>query len=136
MTPSPRPRTDACLLAFDYGTRRIGVAVGQGLTGTASPLRIVRVHNLRPDWDSISALIADWQPAALVVGLPLHADGSDSHSTQAVRRFIRQLEGRYRLPVYAIDETLSSHAAAERTDGALDAVAAQIILETWFAHYV
>ncbi len=124
------------IIGFDYGHKKIGVAVGQKLTGTATPLRILRAKQQQPDWESISGLIREWQPDNLVVGLPLHADGSASHSTRAAQKFMRQLEGRYHLPVYAIEETLSTHAAAERTDSDtdLDAVAAQIILETWFAH--
>ncbi|MDM8548239.1 Holliday junction resolvase RuvX [Candidatus Venteria ishoeyi] len=122
----------AYFLGFDYGSKRIGVAVGQKITNTATPLQIVTGKNNKPDWDAIEKIIRNWQPAALIIGLPLHADGSDSHTSKAARRFSRQLEGRYHLPVYLIEETLSSHAAAEYTEGALDAASAQIILETWF----
>lgn len=124
------------ILAFDYGHKKIGVAVGQSITGTANPLQIIRAKNQKPNWQIIEHLIKEWQPEQLVVGLPLHADGSSSDSTQAAQKFMRQLQGRFNLPVHAVDETLSSHAAAERTgaDTELDAVAAQIILETWFAH--
>jgi len=125
-------------MGFDYGSKRIGVAVGQTLTATARPLAIVLVKNQQIDWARITALIQEWQPDALVVGLPKHADGSDSTSTVAARRFSRQLQGRYQLPVHTIDERLSSVAAAERISPKgkgkdLDAVAAQIILETWLS---
>ncbi len=124
-------------MGFDYGSKRIGVAVGQTLTATARPLAIVRVKNQQIDWAHITALIQEWQPDALIVGIPKHADGSDSTSTLAARRFSRQLQGRYQLPVHTIDERLSSIAAAQRISPNkrkdLDAVAAQIILETWLS---
>lgn len=121
-------------MGFDYGSKRIGVAVGQTLTCSAQPLAIVPVKNLQIDWAHISTLIQEWQPDALVVGLPMHADGSDNTTTVAARRFSRQLQGRYHLPVHIIDERLSSVAAAEKKGSrkSLDAIAAQIILETWF----
>lgn len=124
------------LMGFDYGSKRIGVAVGQTLTATARPLAIVLVKNQQIDWARISVLIQEWQPNALIVGLPKHPDGSDSTTTIAASRFSRQLHGRYQLPVHTIDERLSSIAAAEqgkvKKGHHLDAVAAQIILETWF----
>jgi putative Holliday junction resolvase len=126
------------LLGFDYGRQRIGVAVGQGITGTASALCTVGTVRDTPDWLRITTLINEWRPEALVVGLPRHADGSDSDSTQAARTFAQQLEARYRLPVFTMDERLSSHAAAAllQRDGrnastGLDAVAARIILQDW-----
>jgi putative Holliday junction resolvase len=130
------------LIGFDYGSKRIGVAVGQNFTATARPLAIVRVKNQQIDWIHISALIQEWQPEALIVGLPQHADGSECLTTIAVQNFTKQLKKRYKLPVHYIDERLSSIAAAERISAKngnkkgkeiLDAVAAQIILETWFS---
>ncbi len=130
------------IIGFDYGTRRIGIAIGQTLTATARPLTIVSVKKRQINWADITTLIQEWQPDALVVGLPKHADGSDNTITAAVRRFSRQLHKRYQLPVHTIDETLSSVAAAEKMLSSpfskkknrknLDAFAAQIILETWF----
>jgi putative Holliday junction resolvase len=122
------------LLGFDFGRQRIGVATGQTITGTATALATLESRDGRPDWDSITDLVRTWQPDALVVGLPLHADGSDSAITAAARHFIRQLEGRYRLPVYGMDERLSSHAAAGSHDTqrrGVDAAAARIILQDW-----
>lgn len=127
------------LLGFDFGLQRIGVATGQVITGTATALDTIRARNGQPDWKIISELLQTWRPDALVVGLPRHDDGSDAEITGAVRRFIRQLEGRYRLPVHTIDERLSSRAAHEQleqgdgTDAAkgLDAIAARIILQDW-----
>jgi putative Holliday junction resolvase len=127
------------LLGFDFGLQRIGVAIGQEVTGTATALRTVKSRNGQPDWEQISELIQTWQPDALVVGLPLHADGSESNFTQAVTRFARQLEGRFHLPVHTMDERLSSQAASglQGTPGnevatkGIDAVAARIILQDW-----
>jgi putative Holliday junction resolvase len=128
------------LLGFDFGTQHIGVAVGQSITGTATALCTVNVRNKRPDWDRISELIDDWHPDALVVGLPLHADGSDSGTTTVVRKFAQQLGERSRLPVHIMDERLSSHAAKQlqhqdktgrKAD--IDAIAAMIILQNWLA---
>jgi len=126
------------LLGFDYGKLRIGIAVAQDITGTASALCTLVCHDGKPDWDKISGLIAEWSPGSLVVGLPLHADGSDSATTRAARNFARELEARYRLPVYSMDERLSSHAArdlqrdmAGKSKEGIDAIAARIILQNW-----
>ena len=127
------------LLGFDFGLQRIGVATGQVITGTATALSTVKAHDGQPDWNVISELIQTWKPDALVVGLPRHDDGTDSGMTDSVRRFIRQLEGRYRLPVLEMDERLSSRAAREHLDNhddpdaakGIDAIAARIILQDW-----
>ena len=126
------------LLGFDFGKQRIGVAVGQSITGTATALCTLNARNQQPDWDRISELINDWRPDALIVGLPLHADGSDSEITTAARKFARQLEGRSRLPVHTMDERLSSHAAEQlqrqhktAAKTGTDAIAAMIILQNW-----
>lgn len=121
------------LLCFDFGTKRIGVAVGQTLTDTASPLEIITVRNNRPDWERIGALINQWQPQALVVGNPLNMDGSRHPIGAAVDAFARKLQGRYRLPVLRADERLSTveARARQRNNDAVDHVAAQIILEGW-----
>jgi putative Holliday junction resolvase len=130
-----------CVIGFDYGSKRLGVAVGQSVTGTASPLATVPVNHQQPDWTRISALIQEWQPQALVVGVPSHADGSENAMTVAARCFSQQLQERYQLPVYTIDERLSSVAAAANlskrakrsSKEQIDAVAAQVILETFLA---
>ena len=124
----------ATLLCFDFGTKRIGVAVGQTLTETATPLEIIPVRNNRPDWARIGALVDRWQPRALIVGNPLNIDGSRQPICARADAFARKLEGRYRLPVLRADERLSSVEArsrqGHRTDP-LDHVAAQVILEGW-----
>lgn len=135
-----RPRT---LLGFDYGTRRIGVAVGQEVTRSVTPLTTLASKTGKPDWQAITRLIAEWQPELIVVGLPLHLDGTEQELTQRARRFGNQLKGRYNLPVEMMDERLtsyeaeqlldSSHSGAGRQDpGAIDQVAAQLILQSWF----
>lgn len=135
------------IMGFDYGSKRIGVAVGQTLTGTARPLAIVPVKSQEPVWEHIGALIQEWQPQGLVVGFPLHADGSDNTITATIRQFCQQLQQRYQLPVYTVDETLSTVVATERVCSAsvrkkkpqvahVDAVAAQVILETWLAVFM
>ena len=123
------------LLCFDFGTKRIGVAVGQTITQTATPLQTVRNINNHPDGNNIEQLIDEWQPDALVVGLPLNMMDEVQEMTIASEKFMRQLHGRFHLPVYSIDERLSSFEAAQRTGKTtdLDPVAAQAILETWFA---
>jgi putative Holliday junction resolvase len=127
-------------LAFDFGQKRIGVAVGQDLTRTASALTTLKTRDNIPPWDQISDLVQTWQPQALVVGLPYNKDGSEHAITQAARKFGNQLQGRYQRPVYWVDERLTSHEAerilaergvrAKRED--IDKVAAQLILQSWF----
>lgn len=130
--------TPRILLGFDFGTKRIGVAVGQELTRSARALETLRSRDGGPDWEGISRLIKQWQPAALVLGLPLNLDGSDHEITRLARRFGNRLRGRYNLPVYTIDERLSS-AEAEALlarqghfdKEEVDKVAAQVILQSW-----
>ncbi len=130
------------VLGFDFGRVRIGIAVGQELTGAARPLATLTVREQRIDWCAIAQLITDWQPDLLIVGVPRQADGSANAITEAALRFGRQLQGRYRLPVETTDERLSSRAAENllqasprsqtgRRGPSLDAVAAAVIVETW-----
>ncbi|MDO9371880.1 MAG: Holliday junction resolvase RuvX [Gammaproteobacteria bacterium] len=131
--------TARTLLGFDYGTKHIGVAVGQQITHTATALETLALRHNRPDWSAITRLVAEWQPQAFLVGVPLNRDGSENPVTRAARRFGHQLHGRYQLPVHSIDERLSSHAAADlmenapvrKARGDVDKFAAQIILQTW-----
>lgn len=139
------------VLGFDYGARRIGVAVGQNLTGTATGL--VTLHNgpHGPDWDALDKLISQWRPAALLVGMPLNMDGTAHAMTRASSSFAELLGQRYGLPVHRVDERLSSIEAQQRLNatgratrrpsragkeaakGALDRAAAQVIVQSWFA---
>lgn len=125
------------LLGFDYGPAKIGVAVGQTVTATASPLVTLRAVAQKPDWNGISRLIESWKPDGLVVGLPHNMDDSESEIALQARRFSRQLAGRYRLPVHLIDERLTSLEARRlkrpKNIEELDALAAKLILETWLS---
>jgi len=133
----------AILLGFDYGTRKIGVAVGQTVSGTASPLTTVRSRGQKPDWKRIEAIVREWQPEAAVVGLPMRMDDTEEDWTDRVRRFARQLQGRFGLPVHLVDERLTT-LQAERDlglrdagpDDRVDAWAAKLILETWLGDQV
>jgi putative holliday junction resolvase len=133
-------------MGFDFGNKKIGTAVGQTITGSASPLQTIRSINQNPNWEIISQLIQEWQPAGLVVGISRQADGSDNPITSRMLKFCRQLEGRYQLPVYQQDETLSTFEAKQLlfdevslNAGKLwevqDQLAAQLILQTWLNHY-
>jgi putative Holliday junction resolvase len=142
-------RAPKLVLAFDYGQRRIGVACGDTLSGTAAPLAAVLAGPAGPRWASIDALVRDWQPALAVVGLPYNTDGTESGMTGAARAFAVELERRYRLPVELIDERYSSLEAQQRLRGAresgvrkrrvskadVDAGAACVILERWIIEH-
>jgi len=129
------------LLAFDFGEKRIGVAVGELLTGQAHPLTTIRAEANRERFASIGQLLAEWQPVRLVVGRPLHLDGTPHAMTARCQRFANQLRGRFALPVDEEDERLSSVAAEDCLHEAglssrdarphLDAVAAQLILQSY-----
>ena len=124
---SPVAAAPQSFLAFDFGLRRVGVATGNTLLGNATPLgTIAATGDAR--WAAIGALVRDWQPAALVVGVPFHPDGAPHENTDRARRFARQLHGRFRLPVHEVDERYSTTEAA--ADGArdLDAASAAILL--------
>ena len=133
------------LLAFDFGTRRIGVAVGDRETRLAHPLATIAEEANAPRFARIGALISEWCPAALVVGLPLSPDGAEHDMTQRCRRFANQLHGRFGLPVALVDERYSSVAAEARLGeagvygrarkAALDSVAAQEILQDYLDHH-
>lgn len=131
------------ILAFDFGLRRIGVAVGQFTTMTATSLETVN-HGREPDWAAIDRLVKEWKPSRFLLGLPLGADGEETEMSRAARRFAGQLQHRFGLPVSYQDERLSSYAAQERfiemrAQGNLkkkhgrdlDSMAAQIFLENW-----
>ena len=122
------PFSCASFLAFDFGLKRTGVAVGNRMLRTATPQPTVRAEG-DARWPLIAARIAEWQPDALVVGVPFHPDGGEHENTVRARRFARQLRGRFGLPVYEVDErytTTEAHAGGARD---ADAAAAAIILE-------
>ena len=131
MKPGMPERAARTVLAFDFGLKRIGVAVGEPELGTAHPLAPIAA----PGFDSISRLITEWRPSRLVVGLPVAANGVHPLAKR-VERFARQLEGRYHLPVARVDERFSSVEAESRLRGvkrkSVDSVAAQLLLEQYF----
>lgn len=135
---------NGCVIGFDYGMRRIGVASGNAVSASAQPLQALPARGGEPDWTRVDALRAEWNPEALVVGLPLTLDGGEQAITRGARAFAHKLEQRYGLPVYLIDERHTSQEAsrrfagqrasgnARRRDAAnLDSLAAVVILEAW-----
>jgi putative Holliday junction resolvase len=134
------------VLGFDFGLRRIGVACGDTVSRTASPLETVASGPAGPRWETIGAMMLDWQPDLVVVGLPYNVDGSDSAMTSAARSFAAELKRRHSIEVALVDERYSSHEAEARLRAAresgsrrrrvgkadVDAAAACVILERWF----
>lgn len=124
------------ILGFDFGLKRIGVAVGQRITKTATPLDILKAENGVPNWEMIAALIVEWGVDALIVGLPVNMDQTEQPLTQCAREFGYELERRFRLPVFFEDERLTTITAksqlyAEKNTGKADSVAAKLIVESW-----
>lgn len=129
------------ILGFDYGTKRIGVAVGQLVTKTARPLAMIKADNGKPHFETLAKLLKVWQPSALVVGIPLNMDGTEQAITHGARAFAEMLRNQFHLPVHEMDERLTTKAARENLfaeggfkalqNGQVDAVAAQLILQNW-----
>lgn len=136
----------SCILGFDFGTRLIGVAVGNRITQSAQALSVIENAPAGPDWSKFDALLKEWRPQALLVGLPLTLDDKEQPITRAARAFAAALEKRYGLPVHPVDERYTSMEASrrfaeQRRSGTakrkhaanIDSVAAQIIVESWLA---
>jgi len=104
------PDTPETILAFDFGLRRIGIAVGQSVTASASPLGVVANSENGPDFDAIAKIIHEWRPARLIVGLPMHADGTPGEMQAHVEEFVRELQ-RYQLKIDTVDERYTSREA-------------------------
>ena len=122
------------IMAFDFGTTRVGVAIGQRITGTATPLSVIAARDGIPDWAVIDRLVEEWQPEELVVGLPINMDGTESDMSVAAEKFSRRLHGRYHKPVHLMDERLSTFEARSFNEPEqVDAIAARLILESWLA---
>jgi putative Holliday junction resolvase len=131
MQPSSKALT---VMAFDYGTKRIGIAVGQTVSRTATALKVISADNGKPRWREITALIDEWGPDLFVVGKPGYKDQQPNPVGEEIERFSRRLTGRYNRPVEFVDERLSSFAAAhddQAGSNGLDAAAAKMILLTW-----
>ncbi len=147
--------THSTFLGFDYSSNKIGIAVGQHLTRTATPLTTLISHQKRVDWPAIEQLVTQWHPAALIIGLPLTLAGEEQETTGTVKIFGNQLKERYNLPIHYMDERLTSREASEmlgydgitsprrknrpgrkvkkhqRQGHDIDQVAAQLILQGW-----
>lgn len=133
------------VLAFDYGTKSMGVAYGQSLTGTANELAPLPAREGIPNWETVAKLLQEWQPQQLLVGLPLNMDDSDSELAQRARKFANRLHGRFGLPVSLFDERLSTREAKEQArlrghrgnyaQSPVDSIAARLILESYFASH-
>ncbi|MGV0974330.1 MAG: Holliday junction resolvase RuvX [Azonexus sp.] len=133
---------DGTVLAFDFGEKRIGVATGETLLGSAHPLTVIHAESNDDRFAAIGKLVAEWRPVQLVVGLPTHADGTAHEMTRLAQKFAERLKRRFNLPVAFADERLTSLDAVARlretghnsrtAKPLLDAVAAQLILQTWF----
>ncbi|MEH0832168.1 Holliday junction resolvase RuvX [Pectobacterium cacticida] len=130
------------LLAFDYGTKSIGVAIGQEITRTARALTAFKAQDGIPDWQKVEKLLAEWQPDLVVVGLPLNMDGTEQPITARARKFANRLHGRFGVAIALHDERLSTvearadlfaHGGFSTLDkGSVDAASAVVILESWF----
>ena len=136
------PKTPKVVLGFDFGMKYIGVAVGQAITHSASPVTTLTAKDGIPNWEELTQLIEKWRPQALVVGIPLNMDDSEQLLTLCARRFSNRLRTRYKLALYEVDERLSSWEAKQRTtsinksikpkDNKLHAQSAAILIEQWW----
>lgn len=122
------------VMAFDFGMTRIGIAVGQTITKTATPITIVKATDGIPDWSEIDSLVNEWHPRLFVVGLPLNMDDSRSKMSRLAVKFARRLDGRYHIPFEMTDERLTSFEAKQGAPSSepQDHIAAKLILESFF----
>lgn len=132
-------------MAFDFGTKKIGVAVGQSITGTASPISVLKAVDGIPDWEMLEKLVKEWRPDVFVVGMPFNMDGSENEMTVLAQKFSQRLHGRFNKPCYSMDERLSTREVRDlkkqlaeaqgkkyNDKEVIDSLAAQLILENWF----
>ncbi len=122
---------EGVIVGFDFGLKRLGVAIGNTLTKEARPLQIIDSRTNQSRWTGIEKVLKEWKPSALVVGVPRHPDGTAHEMTARCERFARQLEGRFHLPVYPVDERYSSAVVDSEADF-IDDEAACIILQQFF----
>jgi putative Holliday junction resolvase len=120
------------VIAFDFGLKRIGVAVGNTVLRQATPLAVIEAASNQNKFAAITRLLDEWEPSTLVVGLPLHPDGAEHEMTARCRRFANQLHGRYDLPAVLIDERYSSAVLSQRRGEHIDSEAAALILQQYF----
>ena len=123
---------NSIVMSFDFGMKRIGVAVGQKVTQTASGLGVVQAFDGIPKWDYLDKIVLDWQPERFIVGLPINMDGSNSEMSKKAQKFSRRISSRYNIRSEMFDERLTSFEAREHDEKThIDAIAAKIILESW-----
>jgi putative Holliday junction resolvase len=138
---------EGVVLAFDFGTKKIGVAAGQTLTKTSSPLAALSAKDGVPNWEELTLLINRWRPSALIVGVPFGMDGSEEPITKKAKRFAKRLKSHFgSLPVFGMDERLTTYTARQELfeqggrklikKYSIDSVAAQLILESWLRQFV
>ncbi|MPY21029.1 Holliday junction resolvase RuvX [Shewanella psychropiezotolerans] len=130
------------VLGFDYGTKSIGIAIGQSLTGTANPIGSIKAVDGIPKWEEIGMLIEEWQPDVVVVGLPLNMDGTEQEITLRAKKFANRINGRFGVKIATQDERLTTADAKARlfefggfkalTKGQVDAMSAVLIIESYF----
>jgi len=131
------------VIGFDFGTHWTGVAVGQTLTAQARPLKALRSINSKPDWQAIEKLLKEWQPEKLIVGLPTGFDGKPQEMTETIKKFSRQLHGRYHIDTELTDERLTTREAyliaiesgEHKSKPEIDSIAAVLITESWLRDY-
>lgn len=139
------PQRIASVMSFDFGTRRIGIAIGQRLIGSATELAPIKARDGIPDWEHLEKIIEEWRPDAFVTGLPLNMDGTASEMSRRAAKFARRLEGRFHRPSYTHDERLTSYEAKRQVmeesgyqnfgDHSVDGLAACLILESWMLEH-
>lgn len=132
----------SCIIAFDFGVKSIGVAIGQRITATGSPLSAIKAVNGIPSWETLDDLFKEWQPTDIVVGYPTNMDGSEQLVTARAKKFGKRLYNRFKVPVHGHDERLTTVEAKDRlfelggykklSKGKIDSVSAVLILESWF----
>lgn len=132
----------SCIIAFDFGVKSIGVAIGQQITGTASPLAAVKAVDGIPQWQTLDDVFKEWEPSCIVLGYPTNMDGTEQLITARAKKFGKRLYNRYKIPVHGQDERLTTVEAKERlfelggfkklSKGKIDSVSAVLILESWF----
>ncbi|MFT6268605.1 MAG: putative Holliday junction resolvase [Alphaproteobacteria bacterium] len=138
---TPEQHKVRTVIAFDFGMKSIGLAIGQAITNTASPLQAIKAQDGIPNWDNLGKVISQWEPHALLVGLPLNMDGTEQPITSSVKRFVGRLKHKYNLPVFLHDERLSTVDAKSKlfelggykklSKEKVDSVSACLIYESW-----